>query len=193
MEKIRFDEILDLVQYEKIRNEFRKEVVSMKKNRRLPIGDRMTLVFENRKTVLFQIQEMVRVERLVDERAIQHEIDTYNMLIPDKQELSATMLIEIQEAGKIKDVLDELVGLPKNCVFLRVGEQRHYASFDLDQSEEDRISAVQYIKFTLDDASEKFFADVRVPAEIVVDHPHYQHRAALAGAIRESLIDDLRA
>lgn len=193
MEKIRFDEILDLVQYEKIRNEFRKEVVSMKKNRRLPIGDRMTLVFENRKTVLFQIQEMVRVERLVDERAIQHEIDTYNMLIPDKQELSATMLIEIQEAGKIKDVLDELVGLPKNCVFLHVGEQRHYASFDLDQSEEDRISAVQYIKFALDDASEKLFADVRVPAEIAVDHPHYQHRAALAGAIRESLIDDLHA
>lgn len=193
MEKIRFDEILDLVQYEKIRNEFRKEVVSMKKNRRLPIGDRMTLVFENRKTVLFQIQEMVRVERLVDERAIQHEIDTYNMLIPEKRELSATMLIEIQEVGRIKDVLDELVGLPKNCVFLRVGEQRHYASFDLDQSEEDRISAVQYIKFALDDATEKFFADAKVPAEIVVDHPHYQHRATLDGAIRESLIDDLHA
>lgn len=193
MEKIRFDEILDLVQYEKIRSEFRKEVVDMKKNRRLPIGDRMTLVFENRKTVLFQIQEMVRVERLVNERAIQHEIDTYNMLIPDKQELSATMLIEIQEVGKIKDVLDELMGLPKNCVFLHVGEHRHYASFDLDQSEEDRISAVQYIKFALDDATEKLFADELVPAEIVVDHPRYRHRAWLTGAIRQSLISDLHA
>lgn len=191
MEKIRIDEIKNLFEYEKARPQFRSDVVAVKKNRRVPLGDLITLVFENRQTVLFQIQEMIRVERIVDERAIQQEIDTYNMLVPGKDELSATMLIEITELSQIKATLDTLVGLQNRCFFLDLNEEKMYATFDPGQSEDDRISAVQYIKFSFTDAQKKEFMRVEIPAAIVSEHPNYRHRATLAGDVRRSLIEDL--
>jgi len=191
MEPITRKDILDIAEYERIRPEFRKHVVEMKKNRRLPVGDRMTLVFENRDTVRFQIQEMMRVERMVDENAIRHEIETYNQLIPGNNELSATMLIEIQEYGKIKEHLDALVGLTRDCVFLEVNGERVAATFDEDQSEEGRISAVQYIRFHLTGKMVEDFRDVEKPARIVVEHPNYSNTADITGDIRRSLIGDL--
>ena len=191
MEPITRDDIVDIAEYERIRPAFRKHVVEMKKNRRLPVGDRMTLVFENRDTVRFQIQEMMRVERMVDENAIRHEIETYNQLIPGKRELSATMLIEIQEYGRIKEYLDALVGLTRDCVFLEVNGDRVAAAFDEDQSEDGRISAVQYIRFRMTDKMVEDFRDAEKPARIVVEHPNYSHTADINGDVRRSLIGDL--
>jgi len=192
MNKIRMEDILDLAAYEKARPEFRRRVVAMKKNRRLGIGDKMTLVFENRETVLFQIQEMVRVERLVQENAIRHEVETYNILIPGPNELSATMLIEIQELATIKSVLNSLVGLNDNRVSIEFGGERIFPLFDEGQVEEGRISAVQYIRFPFSGAQADLFRNQDIPALLRVDHPNYRHVSSIGPAIRAELIADLR-
>ncbi len=190
MQKIRIEEIKNIIEYEKVRPEFRKRVVDLKKNRRLAVGNIMTLVFENRETVLFQIQEMVRIERMVRESAIQNEIDTYNVLIPNENELSATMLIEIQEINKIKEMLDTLVGLPRDCVWIELGDNKIFATFDLEQSDDDRISAVQYIKFAFTPRQSGLFKNSSVPVILKVDHPNYKHSVPISGEIRNSLITD---
>lgn len=190
MQKIKFEEIKNIIEYEKARPEFRRRVVDLKKNRRLAVGNLMTLVFENRETVLFQIQEMVRIERMVKESAIQNEIDTYNVLIPNENELSATMLIEIQEINKIKEMLDTLVGLPRNCVWIELGDNKIFATFDVEQSDEDRISAVQYIKFAFTPRQIELFKNSNVPVILKVDHPNYKYAAPIIGEIRNSLISD---
>ncbi|MGC8595233.1 MAG: DUF3501 family protein, partial [Candidatus Kryptoniota bacterium] len=111
MKRIEFSDIKNLVEYEKARPGFRKKVIEQKKDRRISIGERITVVFENRYSVLFQIQEMIRVERMIDDFKIQHEIETYNELIPGKNELSATLFVEVEEQEMIKPVLDSLIGL----------------------------------------------------------------------------------
>ncbi len=191
MQKIRIEEIRDLVAYEKIRPAFRREIMALKKRRRIGVGDRMTLVFENRQTVLFQIQEMIRVERLVQEEAIRHEVETYNVLIPGRNELSATMLIEIQEAGLIKSVLDSLVGITRDCVSLEFDGQRVSPLFDEGQSEEGRISAVQYIRFPFTGEQAALLRDPGIPARIRVDHPNYRHEAPVGPELRAEFIADL--
>jgi hypothetical protein len=102
MNKVGLSEILDIAQYEKARGEFRRRDIALKKNRRLPVGPRVTFVFENHDTVLFQIQEMMRAERIVNDDAVQHEIDTYNQLLPEESELAATMLIELPDPARIR-------------------------------------------------------------------------------------------
>lgn len=191
MQKIRLEDIRDLVAYEKIRPEYRKHVMAIKKHRRLGVGDRMTLVFENRETVLFQIQEMIRVERLVQDEAIRHEVETYNILIPGRNEISATMLIEIQEAAQIKSVLASLVGLTRECVALEFDGQKIFPLFDEGQSEEGRISAVQYIRFPFSGEQAALFRDPAIPARIRVDHPNYRHEARVGPALRAAMIADL--
>lgn len=193
MNRIELRDVYNLIEYEKIRTEFRARVVEAKKHRRIGVGDIMTFVFENRDTVHFQIQEMVRTERLVKDADIQHEIDTYNMLIPSENELKATLLIEIQELSQIKKVLDDLVGLPKGCVWIDVNGERIDASFDLEQSDDDRISAVQYITFPFTQMQRTLFMNASQPASIVIAHPNYGHSAPLAGALRASLIADFTA
>ena len=92
MKKVERDEILDIAQYEKSRSDFRRRVIEIKKQRRVQVGPKVTFVFENHDTVLFQIQEMMRTERIVEEAGIRHEIETYNQILGDKDELAATML-----------------------------------------------------------------------------------------------------
>lgn len=191
MEKIRRNEILDIANYEKIRAEFRARVMAMKTHRRVPLGQYMTLVFENRDTVRFQIQEMMRVERIVHEEPILHEINTYNELIPPDGSLSATMFIEVTEYEKIREVMDMFIGLPHHCVYMDVDGMRVEAVFDLEQSSDTRVSAVQYIQFSLEGPIGERFRDERVPATIIVDHPRYSARAEVRGELRASLIGDL--
>src|SRR3979409_1503984 len=114
---LQLSDIKNIYEYEKNREDFRRSVIEAKKDRRIPVGPTMSFVFENRTTVLFQIQEMVRIERIIEEEAVQHEIDTYNKLLPTDHELSATMLIEITDKEKIRPTLDSLVGLNKDSVF----------------------------------------------------------------------------
>jgi len=185
-------EILDLVAYERVREEFVRRIVAHKKPRRLAVGHRLTFVFEDRETVRFQIQEMTRAERTVDPAQIATEVRIYNELIPGPGELSATLMIEIPEAKRIRAELDRLVGIDER-VFLDVGERSVQASFDPKQFESDRISAVQYVRFPLGEDLTKLFCDPEVPATLRVDHPHYRESAAIKGATRASLGADLAA
>src|SRR5215471_2117245 len=122
MKKVTLDKIMGSERYERIRDDFRRYIIALKKQRRVSVGDRVTFVFENHETVFFQIQEMLRAERITDLDKVRFEIDVYNELIPAEGELSATMLIEIIEQERIRSELVRLIGIDK-AVFLHIGEQ----------------------------------------------------------------------
>lgn len=190
MNKLTLADIQNLFEYERSRAAFRARIIALKKNRRVPVGDVITFVFENRDTMLFQVQEMARVERMVDDAQIQGELDIYNQLIPNGSELSATLLVDITDQEKIKPTLDSLVGL-HHTVALDIGGERIPATFDPSQFSDNRISAVQYISFPFTPAQRARFMDRTVPARLVIDLPTYQRSAPLEGAVREELIRDL--
>src|SRR5262249_7249136 len=124
-------QILNLVEYEKVRAVHRRQIVELKKARRVAVGRYLSFVFENRDTVWFQIQEMVRAERIVDDAKIAEEVEVYNALIPQPGELSATLMIEIEEAAEIKPVLDQLLGIDtRGYVRLTVGGQTIVGDFE---------------------------------------------------------------
>jgi len=183
-------DIWDLAGYERHRDAFRRAIIALKKVRRVPLGPRATLVFENRNTLLFQVQEMLRVEHLATAADVARELEVYNELVPGDAELSATLFIEITDAAEIRPELDRLVGLDEH-VWLRTGGETVRATFDPKQMEEDRISAVQYLRFPLGDAAGAAFADPAVPAFLGVDHPSYTAEIEIPAATRASLIEDL--
>jgi hypothetical protein len=191
MNKVAPSEILDIAQYEKARDEFRRRIIGLKKNRRLPVGPMVTFVFENHDTILFQIQEMMRAERIVDDDAIRREVDTYNQLLPDENELAATMLIELPDAARIRDEITKFHGVSTGeATYVRVGDERLPGVFDAGQSDDHRISAVQYVRFRFSDAQREAFVTGASPARLVIDHPKYRHEALISGAVREELAKD---
>lgn len=191
MQKVTLDEIMGLERYERIRDEFRRRVIGLKKKRRVGVGDLVTFVFENHDTVLFQIQEMLRTERITDVDKIRFEVDTYNELIPAEGELSATMLIEITEQERIRPELVRLIGIDK-AVSLHIGDQFIVpAEFEPGRSKEDNLSAVQYVRFSLSPGARAAFKDERQEVKIVIDHPHYQAQALLTSEIQRSLATGL--
>ncbi len=183
-------DILDLTAYEKIREDFLAETIELKRHRRIHVGDQLCFVFENRRTVLFQIQEMTRAERTVKPEAIAAEVAVYNELIPKPHSLSATLMIEIPDLSRIKSELDRLVGIDEH-VSLEIGGERVGATFDDKQFESDRISAVQYVQFPLGAALSAAFRDPNVRAWLRVDHPNYDFRTEIVGESRASLAADL--
>jgi hypothetical protein len=187
---IRIEDILDHIAYEQGRDAFRTHIIELKRPRRIPVGEKLTFIFENRDTVLFQIQEMVRAEHIVKPERVQAEIDVYNELIPSEHELSATLMIEILELSRIKAELDRLVGIDE-YVYMDVGDRTVRATFDEKQFEEDRISAVQYVRFPLGPEGAAAFQDPGVPVRLRVEHPSYRHSTAIEGPSRESLGHDL--
>jgi hypothetical protein len=189
---IKREEILDLVAYEKARDDYRRRIIALKSPRRIAVGPALTFIFENRETVLFQIQEMLRAERIVDETHIQQEIDIYNELIPGDHALSATLMIEIEEMSQIRSELDRLIGIDEH-VYLDVGDRSVRASFDPKQFEEDRISAVQYVRFPLGPDLARAFRAGEAPVVLRVEHPSYRASTAIDGKSRESLARDLES
>ena len=184
------EDLRDLVEYEKIRSEFVARTIELKKARRIAVGPELTFVFENRDTVLFQVQEMLRAERTVEDDAIQLELDVYNELIPGENELSATLMIEITAPERIKPTLDRLIGIDEH-VFLEVGDAQVRATFDVRQFEKDRISAVQYLRFPLGPELAERFKTSDAPVKLRVDLPAYKAETAFDGASRASLALDL--
>jgi uncharacterized protein DUF3501 len=192
MKGVSREQVLDLTAYERVRPEFLEHTIALKRPRRVAVGDRLTFIFENRDTVLFQIQEMLRAERAVKEDKILDEIAVYNELVPGADELSATLMIEIPELSQVRAELDRLIGIDEH-VFLDVGDRSVRASFDRKQFETDRISAVQYVRFPLGPELAQKFRDPAIPAALRVEHPNYRATTALDGAPRQSLIGDLIA
>ena len=192
MQEIRFDEVTNLYEYEKMREAFRRDIIALKVRRRVAVGDRLSFLFENRRTVLFQIQEMIRAERIVADERVQDEIDVYNELIPGPGELSATMMIEIEEKSRVKPELDRFMGIDSGrYVWLQVGRDRAIAGrFEAGHSKEDKLAAVHFVRFVLPAGAREAFG--REPVALVVDHPNYRARAELPGEVRAALLEDLR-
>lgn len=188
---VTLDDVVGLERYEAIRDDLRRRVIALKKARRVSVGPEMTFVFENHDTVYFQIQEMLRAERITDLDAVRAEVAVYNALLPAPGELSATLLIEITEQAAIAERLLEFLGIDE-CVALMVGERRVPGAFEAGRSREDKLSAVQYVRFALPPAARAAFADASEPVRLVVDHPHYRYETAIAGEVRESLATDLQ-
>src|SRR5262245_17468304 len=142
MKKLSRADIRGPVHYEGIRDDLRKRVIDLKRVRRVPVGPQVTLVFENRTTMLFQVEEMCRAEKIIDGSKIQEEIDVYNRILPDDGQLGATLLIEITNEAEIESTLSRLIGLQEH-VWLVVGGTRVKAIFDEEQFKTDRLAAVQ--------------------------------------------------
>jgi hypothetical protein len=189
MKKVVQDDILGFSAYEKVRHEFRHEIIERKKSRRVAVGDRVSLVFENRETVIFQIQEMLRAERITDLDKIREEISVYNELIPNPGELSATMFLEIEDQTHLREELLKFLGIDE-AVTLNVGGQSIRGRFEEGRIKEDKISAVQYARFQLTEAARQaFIAGAR--AELVIDHANYRASAVLSADQQKSLAADL--
>ena len=188
---VTLDDVVGLERYEAVRDDVRRRIIALKKARRVSVGPELTFVFENHHTVYFQIQEMLRAERITDLDAVRAELDVYNALLPAPGELSATLLIEITDQADVAARLLAFLGIDEH-VALVVGEQRVPAVFEPGRSREDRLSAVQYVRFPLPPAARAAFADAAVPVRLVVDLPAYRHEAVVAGAVRASLAADLQ-
>jgi len=188
-------DVKDLVEYERVREAFRRRIIELKARRRVNVGDRVSLVFENRETALSQVQEMVRAERIVDPEKIQFEIDTYNAMIPDPGELSATLFIEITNAADVRTELDRLLGLdaPGVVRFDLGGGGAADGRFEAGHSNASRISAVHYVRFPFTPAQAAALADTRKPAWLAIEHPAYRHRTELSEVVRRELAADLQA
>lgn len=192
MQKIQREDVKPLQEYEPQRDRLRRDVIELKKARRMSVGDCVTLVFENRQTVLHQIQEMMRAEHVYDERQIRHEIETYNHLIPDDGEVSATLFIEVDDPQRIKTTLDRLHGIDNGrSLFLRIdGVPPIPAVFEEGHSNDEKVSAVHYLRFRLDERARHALRQ-GAQSSLVIDHPRYRAEAPIPDATRKELLRDL--
>ena len=192
MEKIDASAVKNLHEYEVARPEFRRRVIDVKGRRRVAVGPLVTLVFENRETALFQIQEMLRAERIVDPAKVQDEIDVYNTLLPDPGEVAATLFIEITDESRVKPVLDAFIGLDEGrSLRMVIAGDEYFARFEAGHGREDKISAVHYVRFPLGEKGRAALAATKA-ATLVLEHGDYRAKAELPpGAVAE-LIEDLR-
>ncbi|HET9042925.1 MAG TPA: DUF3501 family protein [Burkholderiales bacterium] len=193
MPKIQPDSLMTLEAYARNRKEFRAKVMAHKKDRSVALGDHVTLVFEDELTIRYQVQEMLRIERIFEQEGIQGELEAYNPLVPDGRNFKATMMIEYPDVNERKHALARLKGI-EDRVWVQVEgcEKVHaIADEDLDRSTEEKTSAVHFLRFELTDemaASLKY----GVGLGIGVDHPEYSAEiAALPSNIRNSLVNDL--
>ena len=194
-EKIELKDVLNFFEYEKVRAEMRERVIELKRVRRVTVGRHLSFVFENRDTVLFQIQEMCRVERITDDAKIQDEIDVYNALLPGPRELSATLFIEITDKAQIQPVLDRFMGIDIGpTVWIQVGKEFAIpGEFEAGHSDEEKgkLAAVHFVRFAFPPEAVRAFADL--PVSLVVDHAAERGRVELPAATKAQLLLDLRS
>ena len=181
-----------LEDYARERPAFRARVLAHKKLRTLHLGAHLTLVFEDRLTVQYQVQEMLRIERIFEPAGIAEELAAYNPLIPDGTNLKATMMLEYPDVAERRAALERLKGI-ENCVYLEVGSLGRvfaYADEDLERSDENKTAAVHFLRFELDAAMR---AALKSGAELKlgVDHENYRHELSGSPELRKSLAADL--
>lgn len=182
--KLRRDELVDWQTYVEQREEIRASIQEIKRPRRIHVGEALTFLFENAETMRYQVQEMMRVEELVKESAIQHELDTYNEVLGDEGELGCTLLVEIDDPTERRPKLERWLDLPQKLYVELEDGSRVRASFDPRQVGEDRLSAVQYLRFDTKGA---------VPVTVGCDHPDIDARTELNEEQRAALAQDLEA
>lgn len=192
MKALQRGQILPLEQYEKLRALLRPLFIAEKNRRRLAVGEHVSLLFENVQTVWYQVQEVVRSERIASEEGIEHELDTYNELLPGPNELAATMLIEFTQETQRGENLRKLAGL-EDHISLLIGERRQKARFDLRQVSTQRVSSVQFLRFPLGGIDAQTFAAQAAEGRIVVEitHPQMAVRTPVSGVLAAALAEDL--
>jgi hypothetical protein len=190
--KLTLDDIADLRAYERERDEFRNRIIALKRLRRIAVGPVVTLVFENRDTVRFQIQEMARAEKLISDEQIQTELDVYNPLVPEPGRLTATLFIELTSKDDLVEWLPKLVGIERS-VALRFGDDRVPSTVDEAHAEqltrEEVTASVHYVRFELTPEQVERLATSEVT--LAVDHPDYAHSTVLGEETKASLLSDL--
>jgi len=175
--------------YGPIRDDYRSRVIALKRPRRVVIGDRVALVFENRHTLTLQIEEMCRAENLTRDDQIEAEIAVYNEMMPTADSLSATLFIELPPDADPYQALNQLVGLDEHLI-LHLGPHAIRAAFEPGRSTEDRISAVQYTRYPLSPEARKALQTAGTPIALEIDHPNYRHRVQCSEELRASLAAD---
>ena len=193
MDKLQPKDLYSLEQYALVRPEFRAKVMAHKKNRHLPVGPAATLYFEDRLTIHYQVQEMLRAERIFEQDGIREELDAYNPLIPDGSNWKATFMVEIPDPDERRVALARLVGV-EDRIWVQVdGEQRVYAisDEDLDRATEEKTSSVHFMRFELTPGMRKRL-DEGARLAVGCDLPAYRHSFdEVPEAVRESLLADL--
>jgi hypothetical protein len=190
MKPVQRSEVMDLAAYEQVREHFRRRIIDLKRKRRVALGPNMTAVFENRDTALFQIQEMLRTERITREDAILHEIETYNDLVPGPAELSATIFVEYPDTAERDRMLVALDGLEKHF-YLEVGGDRVAARSETRGIQPGRTTAVHYVKYPLGDAAAAALRGGGARVVLGVSHPAYEADAVLSADAVAELEADL--
>jgi hypothetical protein len=190
MKKLTLADIRGPEKYAAVRDQLRRQVIELKKRRRVHVGPQVTLVYENRETMAMQVEEMCRVEGIVDPAKIQDEIDVYNAVLPDEGQLAATLFIEVTSELALARTLDRLVGLQEH-VWMVIGGGRVKASFDQEQFKADKLAAVQYLKFPLGPVEQDALRRSGTAVAVAIDHPHYRHEAYLDEVGRAELASDL--
>jgi len=192
MNKLVPDDLHSLEAYAKLRSEFRARVMEHKQHRRLQLGEHITLIFEDRLTMQYQIQEMLRAERIFEAAGILDELNAYNPLIPDGSNWKATMMIEYEDEGERREALQQLVGI-EDQIWVQAGGQDSVlaiADEDLERTAENKTSSVHFLRFEL---PQVFIAALKNGASLSAgtNHPNYSFTAEADEAMRESLIADL--
>ncbi len=191
--KLEISNLLSLEEYDSERENLKKDVINHKKNRTVSIGDNIVLIFEDFKTIKYQVQEMLRIEKIFKKDEIQEEIDAYNPLIPDGTNLKATMLIMYPDVEVRRQMLLKLHDIENN-IWISVGQKKviAFADEDLDRSTDEKTSAVHFLRFqfTHDEVTEFLSSDKIV---VGVNHKEYDKEVILDKAIKESLEKDFKS
>ncbi len=192
MDKLSRNELMSLEEYAGKRDEIRAQAMAHKKPRRVAIGPHLALCFEDRITMQYQVQEMLRIEKIFEADAIQEELDTYNPLIPDGSNWKATAMLEYQDVEERKIELAKLTGI-EHLVWVQVdgfGPVPAISNEDLERSTEEKTSAVHFMRFELDSKMISALKE-RANLSMGVDHRHYHHQVQVSDATKTSLLADL--
>jgi len=192
MSKLTHNDLYSLEEYSRIRPEFRTKIIAHKKNRRVDIGDHASLYFEDSLTMQYQVQEMLRIERIFEQEGIQEELDVYNPLIPDGMNWKATFMLEYGDEQERKKELAKLIGVEKALWVQVDGFDRvtPIANEDLDRETEEKTSSVHFVRFEL---NPEMVSAAKQGAQIKagIDHPAYKEETVVPDTVRESLVGDL--
>ncbi len=194
MNRLTQSDLLSPSDYEAQRASIRQQIITLKKRRRVGVGPFVTLVFENRQTLLFQIQEMIRAERIYEPSKIQDELDVYNALLPQTGELSATVMIEITDQEHVKEILDSFQRFDRaGTLALTVQDQAVFAAFEAGHSKEDKISAVHFVRFMVPPPFPEALKEDGARAGVRITHENYKAEAKVPPAMQKEWLKDLEA
>jgi hypothetical protein len=192
MPRIERASLMSLETYARERTQFRARVMAHKRDRTIALGEHVTLLFEDELTIRYQVQEMLRVERIFEEEGIREELDAYNPLVPDGRNLKATLMVEYPDPEERRKKLEELIGIEDRAWVQVEGHGRVWAiaDEDLDRENDEKTSSVHFLRFEL---SEEMAQALKKGASLGmgIDHPRYAATVETAPGVRSSLVRDL--